>query len=85
MIVQVRLQQILKEQGNAKATMAESMLKMQMKHVGSTEKVNQQKGLLEWTQVCALYVSSVLSLPCTKRCGQTKSFVNDAQVNAGKT
>ena len=53
-LVQVRLHQILKEQGNEKATMAERMLKMQMQHVGNTEKVNQQKRLLEWTQVSDL-------------------------------
>ena len=82
--MQVRLQHILKEQGNEKGTMAESMLKMQMKHVGSTEKVNQLKRLLEWTQVCALYVSSFLSLPCTKK-SLDKELCDDVQVNADET
>lgn len=55
MVVQVRLQQILKEQSKKKAAMAERMLRMHMKHVGATEKVNQQKRLLEWTEVCAVF------------------------------
>ena len=82
--MQVRLQHILKEQGNEKGTMAESMLKMQMKHVRSTEKVNQQKRLLEWTQVCALYVSDLLSLPCTHK-SLDKELCDDAQVSADET